>query len=158
GFPLTRAGPAAAMIAQPDRRPGALTTPETAPSLLGAGAPGNSPNSGAQVADMVGSLGLALGRAPEGGLHPMKPPHGRGLLLTALVRAGCGGAPDDLPRQPVYGRVRLNGEPLAQGTIQFQPDGGPRAAAISGGALIQDGSYSIPRDQGLVPGHYKVSI
>jgi hypothetical protein len=80
------------------------------------------------------------------------------LVLTALALGACDRATDDLPRHAVSGRVTLNGQPLAQGMIQFQPAAGPGAGSMSGGCLIKDGSYSIPRDQGLVPGNYKVAI
>ena len=88
----------------------------------------------------------------------MKPTYRKSLLLALLVLGGCSGATDDLPRQAVSGQVTLNGQPLSSGTIQFQPGAGPRAVSMSGGALIQDGSYSIPRNEGLVPGKYKVSV
>jgi hypothetical protein len=88
----------------------------------------------------------------------VKPTYRRSFLLATLVLGGCSGATDDLPRQTVSGQVTLNGQPLSSGTIQFQPGSGPRAVSMSGGARIQDGSYSIPRAEGLVPGKYKVSI
>src|SRR6187397_3012218 len=77
------------------------------------------------------------------------------LLASSL--GGCGGG-DGLPRQEVSGQVTLDGQPLADGSIQFQPGetgGGPQ---VSGGALIERGSYRIGRNEGLVPGPYKVMI
>jgi hypothetical protein len=62
---------------------------------------------------------------------------------------------DDLPRQPVSGRVTLDGKPLEQGTITFSP---ATELPTPGMVSISGGSYSIPRTQGLVAGTYKVSI
>jgi len=76
------------------------------------------------------------------------------VAVLTLTLAGCG-ASDDLPREGVSGKVTLDGKPLASGLITFMPTS---EAATQGGGMIQDGAYSIPRDQGLVPGSYKVLI
>jgi hypothetical protein len=80
--------------------------------------------------------------------------------LTAVAGpcfiAGCGGPADGLPRQAVGGNVRFKGEPLKDGSIQFQPTS-PGEATAAGG-LIVDGKYSIPKSEGLVPGKYQVII
>jgi hypothetical protein len=76
------------------------------------------------------------------------------VALSTLTLVGCG-ASDDLPREGVTGTVTLNDKPLASGFITFMPAG---AEATQGGSVIQEGSYSIPSDQGLVPGTYKVLI
>jgi hypothetical protein len=75
---------------------------------------------------------------------------------TALALGGCNtGAVDDLPRQAVWGKVTLDGTPLAHGSIQFTPASeSPTPAMVP----INEGSYSIPKAQGLVAGSYKVSI
>lgn len=73
----------------------------------------------------------------------------------ALQLVGCG-ASDGLPREPVSGSVIFESKPLASGLIAFYPVGPD--AVTQGGSLIHDGVYSIPRDQGLVPGAYKVVI
>ncbi len=81
------------------------------------------------------------------------------ILVPAAILAsfaGCGGPPDGLNRQAVTGTVRWNGEPMKAGLIQFQPSSPGTAAP--GGAGIADGSYSIGRAEGLVPGSYRVSI
>jgi hypothetical protein len=71
-----------------------------------------------------------------------------------LSAAGCSGG-DGLPRQPVSGTVTLDNEPLAEGTIQFSPQG---EAAVGGGSVIEGGRFSIPRESGLVPGTYAVAV
>jgi hypothetical protein len=78
-----------------------------------------------------------------------------GLVVSAGF-IGCGGGGDDLPRQAVSGTVTLGGQPLARGTIQFEP-ASPEAKTPAGGE-IKDGAFSIPRDQGPTPGDYKVMI
>ena len=74
----------------------------------------------------------------------------------AFSLGGCGPAwVDNLPRQAVSGKVTMDGAPLSNGTITFSPASeGPTPALVP----IDGGSYSIPRDRGLVPGTYKVSI
>jgi hypothetical protein len=74
----------------------------------------------------------------------------------AMTLGGCGpAAVDDLPRQPVSGKVTLDGKPLEQGTITFSPT---TELPTPGMVSITGGSYSIPGTQGLVAGTYKVSI
>ena len=75
------------------------------------------------------------------------------LLLLAVVVFGCGEA-DPLGRRSVSGKVTLAGQPLAQGTISFEPSG----KGTSAGATITDGSYSIPTETGLPPGSYVVRV
>lgn len=80
-------------------------------------------------------------------------------LALALAVSGCGGVGDGLPRQAVSGTVTFDGQSLATGTIRFSPAGGPGSGAgIEGGSMVVNGQFSIPRDNGLVPGKYKVSI
>jgi hypothetical protein len=77
------------------------------------------------------------------------------LICGSLAVAGCGGSTDELPRRPVTGTVTFDGKPLERGTIAFQPESGlPTAAAVP----VNGGSYSVARQQGLVPGTYKVSV
>ena len=70
---------------------------------------------------------------------------------AALLLAGCAGGEDDLPREAVSGTVKLNGEPLKQGRIQFQ-------GTAPGSSGIVDGHYAISKAEGLVPGKYQVMI
>jgi hypothetical protein len=77
------------------------------------------------------------------------------LALWSMVLAGCGEGSDGLPREAVSGTVTLDGQPLAEGSIQMIPiakDGRP------GGAIIKEGKFSIPKADGLLPGQYNVII
>lgn len=81
-------------------------------------------------------------------------------LWNLLVIVACGsmlsGCSDYGGRQSISGRVLLDGEPLARGTISFQPaaDG----SGFGAGGSITDGSFEIPADHGLLPGTYNVTI
>jgi hypothetical protein len=75
--------------------------------------------------------------------------------LLAMIATGCGET-DGLPREAISGVITLDQNPLPSGLISFMPDGPD--VATQGAGIVKDGSYSIPRDQGLVPGKYKVSI
>jgi hypothetical protein len=76
------------------------------------------------------------------------------LLAAILLSSGCGKS-DPLRRQPLSGEVKLAGQPLDQGTIQFEPldDKG-----IASGGLIQDGKFAIAREAGLPAGQYRLMI
>src|SRR5688572_24926741 len=78
-----------------------------------------------------------------------------GLPLLSLAFVCTPGCSDSNGPQPVSGSVVFQGKPLDQGAIQFVPaDGGPTES----GAGIKDGQYSIPAENGLMPGKYKVSV
>ena len=79
------------------------------------------------------------------------------ILLPMLLFVGCGEAKNPLHRQPVSGKVILDGKPVVQGTIQFTSLSGPAESIFSGG-LIKDGAYHLPESGGLPPGQYQVSI
>jgi hypothetical protein len=58
-------------------------------------------------------------------------------------------------RHAVAGHVSWEGKPLDNGVIAFRPlDGQP----FDSGALILNGSFSIPKHKGLTPGKYLVRI
>ena len=70
------------------------------------------------------------------------------LLIGSIT--GCGGGNDG--RIPVNGVVTLKGAPLDDGIIEFiSPN-------LKSGASIIKGKYTVPADQGLKPGKYKVTI
>jgi len=77
------------------------------------------------------------------------------ILCLGLLGGILGCGKDPLGRRPVSGMVTLNGTPLADGKISFQPTEG---ATTSSGAVIAQGEYSIPREKGLPPGKYRVVI
>ena len=73
---------------------------------------------------------------------------------VALAAAGCGGG-DGIPREPVSGKVTLDGSALDNGLITFAPEELTKPAV---GTAIKDGSYSLGRSDGPSPGPHKVSI
>jgi hypothetical protein len=73
-----------------------------------------------------------------------------------LLSSGCGGSGDNLPREPVSGNVLFGGQPLDHGTILLLPVN--TATGTPSGGMIRDGSFSIARGVGPVPGDYKVVI
>ena len=75
------------------------------------------------------------------------------VLLLLLVAVGCG-ENDPLNRQEVSGKITLDGELLADGTVEFTPvsNGAPS------GASIKEGLFTIPGEKGLPPGDYVVRI
>jgi hypothetical protein len=82
------------------------------------------------------------------------------ICAAGVLFPGCSGAFDDLPRQPVAGRVFFEGRPLAHGTIMFYPEEISTKAheTVAAGNSIVDGWFSIARNRGLVAGKYNVSI
>ena len=81
------------------------------------------------------------------------------FLPLGLIAGGFGcGRGDGLPRQEVAGKVILDGQPLSDGSIEFQPEATSGGPVVPGGGLIAAGAYRIAREQGLVPGTYKVMI
>jgi hypothetical protein len=77
------------------------------------------------------------------------------LFLGAITLAFCSGCSDPRQRQEVTGEVRLKGKPIEEGIINFAPLDGQETGD---GALIVNGKYRIPKEKGLSPGKYKVSI
>lgn len=73
-------------------------------------------------------------------------------LLLAIV--GCG-ADDGLGRRAISGTVTLDGTPLTDGAITFEP---VEKSTTSSGSMIAAGKYSITREQGLPPGKYRVVV
>lgn len=99
-----------------------------------------------------------MGIAPAAGRHRLRRPAPLAslpifLLLTVM---GCGPGDDGLDRQAVSGKITLDGQPLAQGVIRFQPESSDATTEVS--APITDGSYSFTSSTGPVPGTYKIGI
>lgn len=66
------------------------------------------------------------------------------LVLFVLVLAGCGSSD---PRVTVSGQVSLDGEPIKEGTIRFEPTDGKSPSA---GAAIANGGYTLKVHPGKV--------
>ncbi|MFO0957630.1 MAG: hypothetical protein U0800_09225 [Isosphaeraceae bacterium] len=84
----------------------------------------------------------------------------RGLAwwATLLLPLGLGCTPGDLPgRRPIDGLVTLDGLPLAEGTILFEPEGLEGAGTIVG-APIRGGRFAAPARDGPLPGLYRIRI
>lgn len=79
-------------------------------------------------------------------------------LWLAFFLAGCSSAPSDLPETaPVSGTVLLNGQPLPNAAIRFQPESG----RVSIGETDASGHYSLQYNDttpGAKIGSHKVSI
>lgn len=93
---------------------------------------------------MKNSMTLSSGRtATRGTRLPARRRPWLALAVTALAAtAGCGGPPQALAR----GRVTLDGQPLAHGTIAFLPADGKGPTA---GGLVTAGGYEV---RGMAPG------
>ncbi len=78
-------------------------------------------------------------------------------VSSLIVAAGCGNESDDTrPRQPVAGRVTLDGKPLSMGVIVFDPISKNEGTSSQG--KVVDGFFSIARPEGPIPGSYFVRI
>lgn len=76
---------------------------------------------------------------------------GAAWLLSVLLATGCSKSSG---RLPVKGEVALEGKAIQSGSIVFYPlQQGPKV-----GTKIKDGHYRFTRDNGPVPGRYKVEI
>jgi len=74
-------------------------------------------------------------------------------ILAVCFAVGCGDKTGG--RVGLSGTVTFQGKPLDRGNILFIPSTpGPTQT----GAEIKDGKFTIIKEQGLVPGKYKVSI
>jgi hypothetical protein len=75
--------------------------------------------------------------------------------LLIWLAVGCGPA-DSLDRQPMSGTVTVDGQPLTSGAILFEPATEQSGTAV--GATIRRGTFVITREQGAVPGTYRVRV
>ena len=79
------------------------------------------------------------------------------LLVAVALLAGCGSKDKDpYGRRPLSGTITFQGELLESGVIDFLPTGDGHGAGAR--AMIQVGKYAVPREQGLLPGQYRVVI
>jgi hypothetical protein len=77
------------------------------------------------------------------------------ILLLVVVSGGCG-ADDGLHRRAISGAITFDGLPLGDGAILLEPTTNRSGTAV--GATIRRGEFEISRDQGPVPGSYRVRI
>ena len=77
------------------------------------------------------------------------------LVLSALAASILGCGPNYGGRQEVKGTIKLKGQLLDQGVIDFTP---LESQPTKGGALISNGAYLIPAKSGLMKGKYRVII
>jgi hypothetical protein len=75
----------------------------------------------------------------------------RELFLLAVCLAGCTAE----KAASIRGKVTLDNEPAASGSIEFLPTAGTGKKAA---AAIDHGLYSIPATDKLPPGSYRVKI
>ncbi|MDR0337233.1 MAG: hypothetical protein LBI18_09100 [Planctomycetaceae bacterium] len=78
------------------------------------------------------------------------------VFVTISITIGCNNI-DLQGRKPVHGTVTLNGTPLTDGQISFEPIGTQKLKTRSGGS-IKKGHYLLKGAFGLVPGEYSVVI
>ena len=78
------------------------------------------------------------------------------MSLVIAVLVGCGGSGSGPQREPVHGRVTLDGQDVAQGSIQFTPCGQTKGMVTGG--IVKDGKYELSADAGAVVGTNLVEI
>jgi len=83
-------------------------------------------------------------------------PHFRPGAVVLLVSLGLVGCSDKYAgRQAVSGKVMLGGQPLKNGIVLFEALEGQDTG---GSAMLHDGQYSLPRENGLKAGKYRVRV
>ena len=75
------------------------------------------------------------------------------FLIVAIFLSGCAKSTDG--RLAISGTVMFKEQPLDEGTIQFYFKD---KNELANGATIREGKYTIPAQQGLRPGTYRVMI
>ncbi len=84
-----------------------------------------------------------------------------GYAVVAAATLGCG-KPSGVSFAPVTGRVVVNGQPLAAGTIHFFPDESRGTKGpMSTGVLQSDGSYTLRgpgQNVGAIVGNHRVYL
>ena len=73
------------------------------------------------------------------------------LFMSLLFCFSACGNDNPQGRVAVRGDVMLEGEPLLEGSIQFESLPGMQPGVITGGT-IQRGTFSLPAANGLIPG------
>lgn len=78
------------------------------------------------------------------------------LFSCSLFLIGCHSGNTE-GRVSLNGTVSINGVPIKEGTISFEPIGDQNIKTSSGASII-NGQFSIPAGKGIVPGHYLVRL
>jgi len=73
-------------------------------------------------------------------------------VCMLLLCAGC----SQTSRYGLEGTVEFDGQPLPSGFITFRPQ--PGTPSPTAGGKIEDGRFSIPAEQGLLEGTFRVDI
>src|SRR5437867_1148536 len=85
-----------------------------------------------------------------------------GLLMSVALVAGCNSTPPEPPLLPVGGTVKVEGEPLAVGSITFYPDEakGNTSTRLPLAEIAKDGTYTLTTNgnPGAAAGFYKVVV
>ncbi len=76
-------------------------------------------------------------------------------FVALLMVLSVGGCAEQSNREEITGEVKLKGQPVEDGLIQFVPLEGQQTGD---GAHIQNGKYKITKDKGLAPGKYRVCL
>ncbi len=76
------------------------------------------------------------------------------LFTTSFLYVGCKPS-NPQGRLAVSGTVKVNGEPLDEGTIMFNPTNAATVKTPSS-AGVKNGTYSMPVEKGLAPADYTV--
>jgi hypothetical protein len=83
-------------------------------------------------------------------------------VVVMVIVLGCGGDESGLARRyKVSGKVKYKGEPVAKGTIAFNPTNPPPPVGRPASSDIENGSYTLTTaiaGDGALPGEYKVFI
>ncbi|MCA9234419.1 MAG: hypothetical protein KDA44_03060 [Planctomycetales bacterium] len=88
--------------------------------------------------------------------------HGLAAFVMIAACAGCADSPYELA--PVSGAVTLNGEPLANATVSYEPRGGPERSIVGPGSVgttDAEGRYTLSTfkdEPGAVVGQHTVRI
>jgi hypothetical protein len=75
-------------------------------------------------------------------------------LMFAGLLLGCSASGP--PRAAVSGTVKLNGQPVEEGSIQFIPVEGTTGPGVGG--IIKNGQYQIPQAKGVMVGKNRVEL
>src|SRR5262249_18501591 len=88
-------------------------------------------------------------------MRALRGPLLRTLAIALTLAAGCQRAPAPPKRGTIYGKVTLDGRPVAKANIRFIA---LEASGINVLAAVTDGIYEVPEGQGPVKGKDRVEF